>query len=189
MVDAITTIGSYFGESRAGGTIINGDLTEFGEQGDALEDYRSIWDKGLGMNVYPGLGNHDYFANVVDKCHENGCAIGMINYFRNQVSNLNPSSFDFLESTGYEFPHACLYLDGSFGYSWTIGDVLFIQLNNYSSYEKSFGGYRVDEARWWKVTVQKSHTWIEGQLEAARKAGKSVVLNMHSAGTPARAPN
>jgi hypothetical protein len=94
LVNALNTIKDRIGARAFGGVIVNGDLTEFGKQDADLEDYIDLYDLGVGANVYPGLGNHDY-ANNVDDCFVNFCASAMVSYLATQVSSLNPLDFDY----------------------------------------------------------------------------------------------
>lgn len=53
------------------GIIINGDLTSFGHKGE-LDLYKSYYPaSGFKYQIYPGLGNHDYYNNVPSINHDN----------------------------------------------------------------------------------------------------------------------
>lgn len=186
MANQVRNIKAYFGESRFGGLIVNGDLTEYGDQSPDLADYIRIYDQGLDLNVYPGLGNHDYENNITSGCGEMRCVTSMLRYFKDQVTSLNPWFFDFLEYDGYEFPSIRRYYDGSFGYSWNIGEVHFVQLNNHPGYTNSFAAYDWAQALTYDVDITSSLGplgWLEDDLIDARDAGKTIVLNLHDWGT------
>jgi cytolysin (calcineurin-like family phosphatase) len=134
---ALNTIKDAIGLHALGGVIVNGDLTEFGKQGSDVEDYIDIYDLGVSANVDAGLGNHDY-ANNVDDCFTNFCASAMVTYFADQVSSLNVIDFDYsvqqtplvgIPSVRYDYV-------GSLAYSFEIGDIHFVQLNNCPTYTR-----------------------------------------------------
>lgn len=180
---AINQVGGVIGEGALGGAIINGDLTEFGDQGPDLGDYINIYEHGLKMNVYAGLGNHDY-ANNVNDCGNNTCASSMIDYLANQVPSLNPLSFDYTESgVYYHFPSNVKHHDGSLGYSWEIGNVHFVQLNNFPTYTTSWNGWNFGSARRDYYDIHSAMTWLRNDLGAAHAAGKRIVLNLHDWGS------
>jgi hypothetical protein len=182
VVNAMDAVGGYFGEGRLGGAIVNGDLTEFGDQGSDLGDYISLYEHGLAMNVYLGLGNHDY-QNNVDDCSENRCANTMVWYLRDQVQTLDPVSFDYSE-TGvyYAFPSNRKRHEGSLGYSWNIGRVHFVQLNNHPAYERSWSGWNFGSARRDEFVIRQAMAWLRNDLTQARSQGKTIILNLHDWG-------
>lgn len=182
LVSAMNNVGNYFGEGRLAGAVVNGDLTEFGDQGPDLGDYINIYEHGLDMNVYLGLGNHDYQNNVND-CSENRCANSMIWYLRDQAQTLDPVSFDYYE-TGvyYAFPSNRKRHEGSLGYSWNVGRVHFVQLNNYPTYERSWSGWNFGSARRDEFNIRQAMSWLREDMRVARDQGKSIVLNLHDWG-------
>jgi len=182
LVNGINQVKNHLGEHRFGGTVVNGDLTEFGNQDVDLGDYINIWEHGVQSNVYLGLGNHDY-ANNVNDCYENGCASSMVWYFKEQVWTLNASSFDYSESgVYYEFPSNRKNHSGSLGYSWDIGNVHFVQLNNYPTYARDWNGWNFSEARRDYFFIASAIAWLRNDLQAAVNSGKKIVLNMHDWG-------
>jgi cytolysin (calcineurin-like family phosphatase) len=182
LVRALNDVGDHIGAGALAGVIVNGDLTEFGDQGPDLGDYISMYEHGLDMNVYLGLGNHDY-ANNVDDCANNGCASQMIWYAARQVPTLNPRAFDYAESgVYYQFPTNRKRHEGSLGYSWEIGDVHFVQLHNYPSYTRSWSGWNFSAARRDHFEIRGAMAWLRSDLERARSAGKDIVLNLHDWG-------
>src|SRR5262249_29147974 len=89
-IKSMQAIAAEVGKEKLKGVIINGDLTAFGH-GYQLAKYKEMYDQGLGLKIYPGLGNHDY-ANNVNRCHENNCATRMVTYMNDFVTDLNPIS-------------------------------------------------------------------------------------------------
>ncbi|EYF07694.1 metallophosphoesterase [Chondromyces apiculatus] len=182
LVSAINSVKDHLGDSLYGGTVVNGDLTEFGNQGPDLDDYIRIYEHGLRSNVYLGLGNHDYANNVGD-CSENGCATSMVWYLKEQVSTLNPARFDYVESgTYYSFPSNRRDHVGSLGYSWDIGNVHYVQLNNHPGYTRSWNGWNFSAARRDYIDIYSALGWLQSDLAAAASAGKKIVVNLHDWG-------
>ncbi|WP_257463557.1 pre-peptidase C-terminal domain-containing protein [Archangium lipolyticum] len=170
MRDTINNVKNVLGDAAFGGVIVNGDLTEFGDQDADLGDYVANYEHGLKANVYLGLGNHDY-ANNVDDCSFNHCANSMVSYHKAQVGTLNPVSFDYGENGG---DHA-----GSLGYSWEIGDVHFVQLNNYPTYTRSWSGFNFSEWRTDYFYITSAIAWLRTDLQNAAARGKKIILNWH----------
>jgi cytolysin (calcineurin-like family phosphatase) len=183
LVNAINATQDALGAYRFGGVIINGDLTEFGDQDVDLGNYIDIYEHSLDMNVYPGLGNHDY-QNNVDDCWQNTCASSMIWYLRDQVATLNPVAFDYAESgVHYSFPSLRKDHSGSLAYSFDIGSVHFAQLNNHPLYARGWNGWNFGAGRRDYFSVGASLDWLRGDLGRARAAQQRVVLNFHDWGS------
>jgi len=181
MVNAINKVKDYLGEKQFGGTIVNGDLTEFGNQSGHLDDYINIYEHGLQSNMYLGLGNHDY-ENNVDDCWQNTCASDMVTYLSAQVKTLNPNSFDYYEGDTYwDWGQASNRRDhwGSLGYSWDIGKIHFVQQNNYLSYNRSWDGWNFANALRDYFQIGTSFAWSIGDLQLAKNRGQEIVLNTH----------
>src|SRR5262249_9175904 len=179
-IKSMQTIAAQVGRENLKGVIINGDLTAFGH-GYQLAKYKEMYDQGLGLKIYPGLGNHDY-ANNVNRCHENNCATRMVTYMNDFVKDLNPISYDFYVSDQYyKFPSLRKDYQGSLAYSWEIGDVHFVQLHNYPAYTNSWNGWNGDAARRDYVEITSSMNWLRKDLTDARNRGKIIILNMHDA--------
>jgi cytolysin (calcineurin-like family phosphatase) len=160
------------------GMILNGDVTAYGH-GKELEGYKSIW-KNLSVPIYIGLGNHDY-ANNVNDCTQNNCAIRMVEYARDEIRKRNPISFDYFERDSYRFPEKRTEGIGSLAYSWTIGNIHFVQLNNYPMYQRTFDGYDVWAAKRKIMQIKSALDWLDEDLTKARNAGKAIILNYHDA--------
>ncbi|TDJ09114.1 MAG: hypothetical protein E2O68_00750 [Deltaproteobacteria bacterium] len=160
------------------GAIFNGDLTAFGHKKE-FNKYLEFYEHKTTINIWPGLGNHDY-ANNVDDCAFNNCAIRMVKYLIERVDSLNVNSFDYVEGkTHFKFPSIRKEYSGSLAYSFDIGKYHFIQLNNYPSYETSFNGWNFRKARRDFIKITKAFAWLKGDLDLAKKMGKKIILNMH----------
>ncbi len=182
VVNAINMVKANRGNGAFGGVIVNGDLTEFGKQDVDLDDYITIYEHGVNSNVYLGLGNHDY-ANNVNDCYENQCASNMVWYLNEQVQTLNPLAFDYGESgVYYNFPSLRKDHSGSLGYSWDIGNVHFVQLNNYPTYTRQWNGWNFSGARRDYFDIKSAIAWLRNDLQTARAQGKRLILNLHDWG-------
>jgi cytolysin (calcineurin-like family phosphatase) len=182
LTNALNTLRDHIGDRALAGLIVNGDLTEFGRQDHDLEDYIDLYDFGVRANVYPGLGNHDY-ANNVDDCFANVCATGMVNYFTKQVASLNPRGFDYtlVETPQSGSPPVRFDYIGSLAYSWDVGDVHFVQLNNYPTYTRLWETALPLSEHWYDI--RSSITWLRDDLEDAVAEGKAIIFNLHDWGS------
>ena len=177
--EVFTSISRLRGESAYTPVFINGDLTDFGH-GEERRDVQSLFPvmNGAvgGPLFFPGLGNHDYENNVED-CANNGCARDSICDVSRWVNEFHPTALDpkFSDSKGSEDR-----LRGSLSYSVTIGQVHFIQLNNYITYRKTFKS--IVEGFWGEGTyrIDSSLRWLEGDLREARRKGLVILLNLHN---------
>lgn len=160
--------------------LVNGDLTAFGHDWQ-LSEYESLLGNNLQVPVFLGLGNHDY-ANNVDDCYENGCASRMVDFVWARVRKMNPVSYDFKETTYYEFPSLRAKYEGSLAYSFNIGRVHFVQLENYPTYERSWNGWNAGKARRDHYEIRSSMDWLENDVITARNNGDAVILNLHDYG-------
>ncbi len=177
-VQSLNAIQNTIGKDQFAGVVINGDLTAFGHDWQ-LEAYYDLYHRNLNMNIYPGLGNHD-ISNNVDDCFENSCAKRMILFLKDHVHSLNVRSFDYHDSgTYYDFPSLRRRYGKSFAYSWDVGDIHFVQLNNYPSYTVGWNGWNFGKARRDYVHVHPAREWLINDLEQATKEGKHIILNYH----------
>lgn len=177
-IDSLNALQDSLGKEHLAGLVINGDLTAFGHDWQ-LDAFRELYHKRLRMTVYPGLGNHD-IANNVDDCFENGCATGMMQYLKSQVDALNVRNFDYADSgTYYQFPSLKRRHSKSFAYSWDVGDVHFVQLNNYPTYTASWNGWIFSKARREYYQIESARQWLIEDLEQATLEGKHIILNYH----------
>ncbi|MEQ8393148.1 MAG: hypothetical protein RIB30_19355 [Thalassospira sp.] len=204
-VMAINDFASQVGSNYVG-TIINGDLTEFGRNdGDynQLLEFRNYYNesnlpKG---EFWPGLGNHDYENNVNDS-HENNAALRMVQYLMvDTIKRLSSKHGIVASDVTSRNENGAFVVEGSLSYSWDIGkDYRFIQSNNYPDYKVSFNGWHWENPFWPTsrditrryVAIPSSiaNGWLMKQLDTAVSDGKKVVLNMHHPNsTPKGVPN
>lgn len=154
--------------------IINGDITEYGRM-ETRRSFDEVYSSSLKTQLLIGLGNHDY-ANNVDDCIEpdnfdfstNACARGaffdLIKRMKQYKSYLSDFSSDYSEATK----------TGSGSYSWDKGDIHYVQLQNYPTYNVELDHY-VNAT----IHVKKSIDWLENDLKSAFTRGKATVLNYH----------
>ncbi|OLL54188.1 metallophosphoesterase [Bartonella henselae] len=175
-------VASVIKAHKAAFHIVNGDLTEFGQQKN-YDDYKSVY-KNLGSPVYEGLGNHDY-ANNVGNCTEpetfnfykDACAISAVSRmvseikkYRSQLSHFNA---DIAESS-IPMPSGDMHvIKGSLSYSWDYGDIHYVQLQNYPSYRVRLKGQSME------VHINASLDWLREDLAAADARGKITIINFH----------
>ncbi|SEM98900.1 Calcineurin-like phosphoesterase [Pseudomonas sp. ok272] len=163
--------------ARQGGALsvpvmINGDITAFGHS--AERSYmKSVFESKLeGVYDY-GLGNHDY-ANNVDDCFLNNCAIGSVIDLKERYWG-NVATFDLAaRASGLR----TIYY-GSLAYSKSFGDVHMIQLNNEPTYAVSFSGGNPFGGSIFEIT--SALDWLEQDLRKARAQGRIIIVNMHKA--------
>lgn len=170
------------GPQRVKGIVINGDLTAFGHD-DELKSFNELWFRnflGMGLRVYPGLGNHDYSNNVND-CYNNNCAARMYNYMRDFVlQSRGLSSFDYKPSKiYYKFPKNRQDHRGSLSYSWDEGPIHFVQLHNYPAYKNKWSSWNYGKAVKDSFYVESSLTWLKEDLKKAKARNKKIIINMH----------
>ena len=131
------------------------------------------------MEVFLGLGNHDY-QNNVDDCYLNHCASRMTKFMINfyNVNRFKPYyldyPFDYRSRKFYKFPAHRYSHQGSLSYSWDIGEIHFVQLHNYPSYHKTW------KALYNTFTINPSYEWLKKDLTKAAKKNKKIIINMHS---------
>lgn len=160
------------GSSRVKGIIVNGDLTAFcrkEEMDKTMEFFKP------NTKVYLGMGNHDY-SNCLDDCHNNAGPSYMINYMASHIKAHNPVGFDYQKSGNTH--------TGSLAYSWDINNVHFVQLHNHPAYQYLWEGTPNGSATQQTFNITSSLNWLEADLNAARKAGKGIIVNMHDGDGP-----
>ena len=175
-VNAMNALGNVYGEQLVG-LIVNGDLTAYGHDGE-LSAFREFYEEKLEMNLWAGLGNHDY-ENNVDDCLENDCARNMLDYMGDYVEGYNAHSVDWSVSSGYDFPSNNKYHRGSLSYSWSIGGVRFVQLHNHPGYTVELDSWHWSGADRHHYTIEPSWSYLREELREANSRGERVVLNFH----------
>ena len=192
------------GGDKFKGLVINGDLTEFGDQKGNFEKFKRLYklndrnyrDK-LKFDIWPGLGNHDYQNNINDCGLRatpvwNKCAAVMMQFMgewmidaksRGSIQNYDMPVFrkNPLQAQNQR------NVTGSLSYSWQIGEFHFVQLQNYPTYTVNFKrGYSSGISSWTMRAVSANHKekdsdvgWLEKDLREAVKSGKRIILNWH----------
>ncbi|KEQ22115.1 metallophosphoesterase [Paenibacillus tyrfis] len=159
------------------GVLINGDLTAFGKDWQ-LDKYKELLGK-LELPYYPGLGNHDY-ANNVDDSMNNNCATRMVDFMygwlRLHAGILN---YDFDERSYYKFPENRVDYTGSLAYSFNIGKVHFVQLQNFPSYADNWDSWNFGSARRDFYFIKSSLAWLKNDLATARNRGDVIIVSLH----------
>lgn len=159
------------------GVIANGDLTAFGHDWQ-LEEFKNLT-KLLKPKFFPGLGNHDY-QNNVDDTHNNNAASRMVDYMYQWLKeNASFLSYDFTETSYYKFPELRTDFHGSLSYSFNIGKVHFIQLQNFPSYTDDWNTWNAGSARRDYYYISPSFYWLRNDLAISRNRGDIIIVNLH----------
>jgi cytolysin (calcineurin-like family phosphatase) len=106
----------------------------------------------------------------------------MYEYFVNHVDNvLAAKNFDYNEGSAYyDFPSYHKDRMGSLSYSFDIGPIHFVQLNNHPTYTTSWEYWNFWDALNDKFFVEDpALAWLEADLKAASEAGQHIFLNYH----------
>lgn len=180
------------GISKPLGVIMNGDLTAYWHfyEADLYRQYyepdykpntlvktfhkdyiKPASDPTLALPIFPGLGNHDYENNLGDDkkgdCTDYGtsktfCAKSAVNYMKDMVycDGVN----NFINTLVDRFD------EDSLAYSWDIGNIHFVQLNNHPAYTAD------------AIGIKSSMNWLKTDLRSATAAGQKIVINMHDFG-------
>ena len=159
------------------GVLINGDLTAFGHdwQFDEYKNLVSI----LNSKYYPALGNHDY-SNNVDDSYNNNCASRMVNFMYNWIKdNSGILNYDFTDTSYYKFPELRTDYSGSLSYSFNIGKVHFVQLQNFPSYIDNWDSWNTGSARRDYYFINSSFYWLKNDLATARNRGDIIIVSLH----------
>jgi hypothetical protein len=99
----------------------------------------------------------------------------MFTLLNEMVPSFNPSAFDWsYEQLSGDYP--TYYGSGSS--SWDIGNVHFIQLNDYPQYTRDFI-WDSGLASQTNYHIYKSLDWLESQLTTAQSAGQYIIVNLH----------
>jgi len=160
---SMTTRRLIFLRKNHAGVVVNGDITNTGKssQIDKFDEvYSTAYD-----NIYPGLGNHDY-----DNYVTSGDNKDVFRWLDRHISGL-PSRTNYDLDGSISRNGTRDSYNGSFAYSWDIGDVHFVQLQNYPSFAIA-GDYDVE------FNIRKSLDWLEQDL-ATHGQNRRIVLNLH----------
>lgn len=160
------------------GVLINGDLTAFGH-GWQYDMYTTLLGF-LPLPSYPMLGNHDY-ANNVNDSDNNNCASRMVDFMYNWLKSNQGKlvSYDFSEREYYKFPEMRKDYSGSLSYSFNIGKLHFVQLQNFPSYTAEWNSWNLSGARRDFYYIEQSFYWLENDLAKARNKGDIILVSLH----------
>lgn len=159
------------------GVLVNGDLTE-GGHGYEYDKYKELVNI-LVPKYYPALGNHDY-ANYVDDTYNNNAASRMVDFMYDWLRfNTAILSYDFLDRSYYKFPELRTDYSGSLSYSFNIGRVHFVQLQNFPSYADDWNSWNAGSARRDFYFVTASFYWLRNDLAIARNRGDVIIVSLH----------
>jgi cytolysin (calcineurin-like family phosphatase) len=165
------------GDFPVKGVLINGDLTAYGHDWQ-LETYSELLGR-LEPPSFPALGNHDY-ANNVDDTFNNSAATGMAAYMYDWLKrNESLVRYDCDERSYYQFPELRTDYTGSMAYSFNLGRVHFVQLQNYPSYENSWNSWNVAAAGRDFYFIESSFHWLANDLAQARNRGDIILVSLH----------
>lgn len=160
--------------------IINGDLTAFGHKYQ-LDKMKELL-KTLEVDYYIGLGNHDYENNIHDTFNDQA-ARRMAEYlisWQNERGFTSPEVRHLETNNYYNFPEYRYIYNGSLAYSFNIGNLHFVQLNNYPLYTVSWNSWIGGVSREY-YNIGPSLDWLDNNLKKAREEGKHIIINMHDA--------
>lgn len=171
--------------------INNGDLTEFGRT-TQYDDYARIF-HSTNIPVLEGLGNHDYARNVHDcvdfwdwGTSSDGCALSMVTREYNNIQNtknnidqISGSAFSSDVSLSVNTTPNIVFFDynGSFSYSWDVGDIHYVQLHNYPLYTTYLEA--LNKGMNITVKITDSLDWLKRDLDRADRRGKVTIINFH----------
>lgn len=156
------------------GILINGDLTAFGHDWQ-LSEYKELLNI-LELKYYPGLGNHDY-ANNVDDTNNNNAASRMVDFMYDWLrDNAGILNYDFTDTSYYKFPELRTDYSGSLAYSFNIGKVHFVQLQNFPSY---IDDWDTLSGRRYYYFIKSSFYWLDNDLAQARNRGDVIIVSLH----------
>jgi len=166
VTNGINEIIDHVGNANFDGVIINGDLTEFGAQDEDLDDFEAWCVAPLNATVYPGLGNHD----VENPLNDTGTRYTWTwNY---AVDDIMHWFYDHI------VPIADSIHNSSWAYSWDVGGVHYVQLNNHPGWDS--GPFRAGGTLdGHNHHFYPSWEWLDADLQDAQSRGQKIVLNSH----------
>ena len=160
-------INSTFAMKHLEGIIINGDLTAFAHawQWDLFRrlyqpNHPDAFVENMGIDIYPGLGNHDYENNVMD-C--SGPWFSFMNEGKNWCAR---KSLDHLTQMLKELKIKNFHKE-SLSYAWDHDQFHFVQLNNSPDYEDR------------TIGIESSYEWLQNDLMNANEHSRKIILNLH----------
>ncbi|MEM1298601.1 MAG: metallophosphoesterase [Pseudomonadota bacterium] len=161
------------------GVILNGDVTNV-ETMDEVKQFEKDYG-GAHMNMYAGLGNHDY-ENYHDKwCAGDGNAVAK-NYCTRRIMQWFEDHIESIPSTRVDLTKQDQNRTGSYAYRWDIGNYTFIQLNNHPEYDLDFKVYISSRVHKERYDINPSIRWLKRELDRISDS-RVVVIHMHKRGT------
>lgn len=154
--------------------IINGDMTEFGHGNErqALRERLKQAPSGKrGPLMLPGLGNHDY-ANNVGRCANNGCVRDAVCDHITWVKAIQAKS----RGVNFDYTYQNKTHSGSLAYSFDIGKVHIVQLNQEPTYTVEFQSGVADKH---DFKISSSMPWLAADLRSAKARGQITLVNLH----------
>lgn len=141
---------------------INGDMTAYGHPRQVQKTFLQFYPHSkIKVPTYFGLGNHDY-ENNLDNCwgewwsvlgwKKNWCAHYMKDIMQGYITNR-----DAIHD----------YDPGSLAYSWDIGKIHFVQIQNNLQYEAA------------EIGIKNSEKWLTANLKRAQDENKIIIINQH----------
>jgi len=174
------------------GVLINGDVTAYGHDWQHAKMMELL--KIPKVQIYPILGNHDYgnnvwlskdgqivkdiFGNPVRGSADHHAPSRMVDWMSSWIRDAaSHRRFDGgrLIVEAYDLTDSLSDFSGSLAYSFIIGNVRFIQLQNYPSYTAQWT--RLFPYHSYKIT--SSLGWFEAELQKAKKAGNMIIVSLH----------
>lgn len=156
------------------GVIINGDLVNTPNEDIQVDDYNRIYRDETSLNIYPGLGNHDYqnYTSDVSKSQR------MVNEMIEVVESVPNSNFDRNYETMSLDDGSWQHSKGSLSYSWDIGNFHFVQLHNYPGYEVTLPeGIEEYEEMDWSIFDSWESFWSGDSWSAWYESGLSRLID------------
>lgn len=154
--------------------MINGDMTEFGRQGQFNDYLVKIQQK---IPTYFGLGNHDIENNVNDctdnkfPYHYNTCAINMLKHLKARIDYAMKTQV----GGWYNYYMTVGNPSGKFCYGFDATDFFhFMQFNNHPEYAVNL--YRNLDST---VYIDNAISELEKNVRYHQARGKIVILNWH----------
>ncbi|WP_437939833.1 hypothetical protein [Sorangium sp. So ce341] len=187
------------GYSAPSAVVVNGDLTSFARP-DQWAAYEDQYEDDLLVDVFPGLGNHDYGSNVHDSCGASaqdiaeacgdcaasaGCElcelVGACDCDKGcaECDRMIGEGSNYCGNESRRWMERWIkkhrgqieaYDPGSVAYSFVKSGIRFIQLHNHPTYEEP------------DFHISKSIDFLRNQLADAVGEGQRAVINMHDFG-------
>lgn len=156
--------------------LVNGDLTSAGHD-DQLAKWRALVGQ-LTIPCYPALGNHDY-ENYVDDTTNNAAASGMVDFMYGWLQARPDLPHDFRDMGYDNDPRTRRTYSGSMAYSFNVGKVHLVMLQNHPAYQRDWTSFNPARGRVDQYAIRSSMSWLENDLASARNAGDVILVLLH----------